>query len=359
MRMRRLFLVLAVLAIGHGAMGAQDASGDLLGRVNNLRSSLGLAPYNINGALSAAAQSQAQWMADNSLISHNRPDGSGPRSRAIASGYPSADVAENIYGGTNATLDAAWSFWVNSAIHYAGLTNTRYQEIGIGAARGSDFTTYTLVFGNPGGPAPGQRPVVAGGGGNAESAPPSYVLGLNEHGFIMHQVQPGDTLGDIALLYGYTWDDIPYMKTVNEINDNRSLEIGAVFLVPPYDGTFTPTPGGLQATATPEVEDAEVTEQAIAFGASATPVPTRSAIATSAAMPEVLALVAAEHTAEPVAVAAVATQPAPRMNTADRSGTITRKGSPPWLAIALTVQVGLLLVAGVEFARRSRRKKQR
>ena len=43
---------------------AQGAAGDLLGRINSLRASLGLPAYSLNGQLSAAAQQQAQWMAD-------------------------------------------------------------------------------------------------------------------------------------------------------------------------------------------------------------------------------------------------------------------------------------------------------
>lgn len=355
--MRRLFVIVLLLIVWE--LPAEAQGGDLLTRVNNLRTSLGLAPYTVNGALSAAAQSQAQWMADNSLISHNRPDGSSPRSRASASGYPSTDVAENIYGGTNASADAAWTFWVNSPIHYAGLTNSRYQEIGIGSASGRDFTTFALVFGNPGGPAPGQPPSINNSSGAGAAAPPSFVLGQNEQGFIMHQVQPGDTLGDIALLYGYTWDDIPYMKEVNGLQDNRSLEIGAVFLVPPYDGTYTPTPGGSgpEVTATP----APTEVVAVAQAASLTPtsVPTRITIATAAAIPESMLLPLPEATQEVMMIAAVATQPVQEMLTTETTGTITRKSSPPWLAIALTVQIGLLVVAGFEFARRSRRGNKR
>jgi hypothetical protein len=242
---------------------AQDEASDLIGRTNNLRSSMGLAPYNYNGALAAAAQSQAQWIVDNGNVSHVRTDGSGPRSRALGSGYPTADVAENIYGGTMASPDVAWTFWVNSAIHYAGLTNARYSEIGAGAAHGPWGNAYVLVFGNPGGPPPIQ-PNASGngdGGGNAVAAvpeQPSYVVGLDNFGNIMHQIQPGDTLGDIALIYGYTWDDIPYMKQINNLTDNRELEVGSVFLVPPQDGTYTPTPGdentdeSSEPTETPE-----------------------------------------------------------------------------------------------------------
>ena len=156
-----VYLVCCILVIAPGAAAqAQDAVGDLLGRINALRASVGVAPYSLNGALAAAAQSQAQWMADTGSVSHTRPDGSGPRTRALNAGYPSSDVSENIYGGSNAGVGDAWGFWVNSDIHYRGLVNNRYREIGIGIGRSSWGTTYVLVFGNPGG-LPPPRPTTA------------------------------------------------------------------------------------------------------------------------------------------------------------------------------------------------------
>src|SRR5690606_18992315 len=115
------------------------------------------------------AQSQAQWMADTGSVSHNRPDGSGPRTRAINAGYPTTDVSENIYGGSNASVGSAWNFWVNSGVHYRGLVNERYQEVGIGIAGSSWGRTYVLVFGNPGGP----PPFVPQAAGSAAAAGPA------------------------------------------------------------------------------------------------------------------------------------------------------------------------------------------
>lgn len=336
-------------SLAHG----QGAAGDLLTRINNLRASLGLPGYRINGALSAAAQGHAQWMADNANITHVRPDGSGPRTRAVNAGYPTTDVSENIYGGTNASVDTAWGFWVNSGVHYRGMVNDRFQEVGIGIATSSWGTTYVLMFGNPGGPAPFVPQTSASGGASGPSAPPSFVKGVNEQGFIMHEIQPEDTLGDIALLYGYTWDDIPYMMQVNGVADNRSLQIGAIFLVPPHDGTYTPTPGDPSESATPEPESAEE-EVTPTPPATETPTvtlqPTIAAIATAAAMPEVIALAVSSPT--PLVIAAASTEIAPAL----AGSTITRSGPSPWLGIALVVQVALLLVAGVEFVRRARRK---
>lgn len=227
-------------------VAAQDVAGDLLGRINNLRGTQGLPGYTINGSLTSAAADQARWMVDNGCaIAHVRPDGSSPRTRAAAFGYQTTDVSENIYCGSNAGTDNAWTFWINSGIHYAGLVNTRYKEIGIASARGAGGQAFVLVFGNPGGPAFVPAAPAGGGNGGAASGPPAYVLGIDKDGNILHEIQPGDTLGDIMLIYGYTWDAIPDVLALNGLaeKDIRDLAIGNVLLIPPADGTFTPTPG--------------------------------------------------------------------------------------------------------------------
>lgn len=355
--MLRRTALICLLLLGCAAAARAQDSVDLLNRVNSLRASLGLPAYRVSAALTAAAQSQAEWMASSGVISHQRPDGSGPRTRAVAAGYPSTDVSENIYGGTRAGADSAWTFWVNSPIHYNGMTNARYQEIGIGTARGSDLTTFVLVFGGPGGPAPAAARA-GGASASAPQAPPSYVVGQDAFGNIMHEVQPGDTLGDIALIYGYTWDDIAYMKQLNGLDDNRLLEVGSVFLVPPHDGTFTPTPGGAAPTAAAPAADSAAQAAAsptptASPTATATAPPSPRAIATAAAMPEVIALVPPASTGTPVALAAAANA----VPAAATGSTITRSSAiSPALVAALVLQVGLLIAAGVEFARRWRRR---
>lgn len=252
---------------------AQDIQADILRRVNDLRVSLGLPVYQLNGALNAAAFNQASWMAIAKEVSHVQPDGSRPRDRALAAGYGSAWVSENIYIGTSATANDAWRFWMNSPIHYAGLVSPNYSDVGIASAADGGWRSFVMVFGNPGGTA---STVISGGndnrvasntgnGGNtnrapaAPAAPPSFVVGLDAVGNIQHQIQPGDTLGDIALIYGYTWDDIPRMLSLNNLtqDDMRLLEVGSIFLVPPHAGTFTPTPPPTH-TPTPEAPPPDV-----------------------------------------------------------------------------------------------------
>ncbi|MCY3833048.1 MAG: CAP domain-containing protein [Chloroflexi bacterium] len=219
-------------------------------RINALRASKGLPAYAPHASLTAAANNHARWMARSGEIAHYQHDGSGPRTRAAQAGFPSSWVSENIYRGASALT--AWSWWLDSPIHYAGLVSPHYDKIGIGSASGARGNTYVLVFGNSTG-----RLLQAGNQARSAAAagPPAYVLGLDEVGNIKHQIQPGQDLGTIALIYGYTWDDIPYMLEMNGMSwdDIRLLQPGAVFLVPPKDGTFTPAPTVPAAadTATP------------------------------------------------------------------------------------------------------------
>jgi hypothetical protein len=177
------------------------------------------------------------------------------------------------------------------------------------------------------------------------------VVGLDAHGNIMHEVQPGDTLGDIALIYGYTWDDIPYMMQLNGLTNPRDLDIGSILLVPPYGGTYTPTPGeaATGATVEPTPSPPENSPTASATAApSLTPVPTQPPTSVSAI-----------DTATPggALVAAAPTTGSSQPGIAAAGGTITQSGPSPWLTIALVVQVGVLVVAGLEYVLRGRRKR--
>lgn len=145
-----LILVLVALAL-YPPPPPTHAQGDaktwLLNQINTLRGQLGIHGYALNGALGAAAQQHSEYMATTGDISHTESNGSTPSSRAAANGYTGKFVSENIYGGTLATAADAWNFWINSSVHYAGLTNSRNNEIGIGVAASERGTFFTLVFG--------------------------------------------------------------------------------------------------------------------------------------------------------------------------------------------------------------------
>lgn len=320
--MFRRCLLLAALLLWPAALQAQDPGADLARRVNSLRASQGLPAMRLNNALGVAARSQARWMAGTGLVRHTRPDGTDLRARTRAAGYPTTWVAEIIYLGRS--VADAWNFWLGSPIHYDTITGPYLQEMGLGYARAGNRWAYVIVFGNPGG-AP-----VAAGSGSRRAAPPSFVVGRDPRGFIMHRVQPDDTLGLIALIYGYSWDDLPYMRAVNGMEENDNLlQPGEIFLVPPADGTYTPTPG-TPATSTPTPT------------ASATVTPTPRPVATSASLPPAVATAARAQSAAVAAVPAAAPSPA--------------SSAPLWVVLALAAQAALLGLAAILFVLWRRRR---
>lgn len=373
-----LFLCLCLSFIQ--VVAAQDAASDLLGRINGLRASVGQPGYSLNAALSAAANAHAQWMASTGQVSHVQPDGSSPRDRARAAGYTSPWVSENIYIGTQATTGAAWNFWINSAIHYAGLTSPNYSEVGIGTASGSGGRAYVLVFGNPSPPSVStSRGSSSSGSSSAAAAPqpPSFVVGLDAQGNIMHEVQPGDTMGDIALIYGYSWSDLPYMLELNGLtwDDVRVLKVGSIFLVPPYDGTYTPTPETvLLATAPaetpaaestaetqPSIEVASVNVAAAAATPTASPSPSPAPLMTQlltpvvrqaqlTPMPSATTSGLMVRTLPPATSVAMLPTLAPIVE-AEPPGD-AEDGPPLWLIFALVAQIGILGYALWEYLRR-------
>ena len=350
MKKRCLLLSLWLLLIAM-PVSAQGTAVQLLQRVNELRASVGQAGYTSNVALASAAQNQATWMVNTGKVSHTQDDGSGPRVRAQNAGYGSNWVSENIYMGSRSGIADAWNFWINSPIHYAGMTSPNYNNIGIGVASGANGYAFVLVFGNSAGSLP-QSSSTSGNNNNPNSsnqvaAPPSFVVGVDAIGNIMHEVQAGDTMGDIALIYGYTWDVLPYMLEINGMteDDVPYLEIGSVFLVPPQDGTYTPT-------AAPPTHTPTITPTAT--------VPPRTATETmlirQMVAPATFVLPSATPTRAVIVrfVPTATPQPTPSLQEA----TVTQAGSDDTiklvLIVAVILQLGIIGFATLEFFKRAR-----
>lgn len=410
--MKRLLFLLLTWTLILPVQG-QDVASDLLGRINGLRATLGLHNYTLNPYLTAAAQNQASWMVETGQISHTQSDGSTPRTRAQAAGYASSWVSENIYMGSSATPNAAWQFWLNSPIHYRGMTSDHYYDIGIASAAGNGRTAFVLVFGNPNTSVrvappitvPQSDPYNYSGNGstanvNAAPPPPSFVVGVDENGNIMHEVQPGDTLGDILLIYGYSWDDIQRVRDLNGFTEEagRNLAIGQIVLIPPWETADTPPvaesteePGAEVAPAaveetpfiaitvmpSPTPNDTapqDATETPVWSAATFTPdpsqpteqiiptfTPTQQAVIPTATMPPTQAVIQ-QPSSTPQIVAQVVTPPDSggliepvAMNAPTRPASSGGDNQITILALAVVAQSGLLALAGFEFWRRGRK----
>lgn len=365
---------------------AQGVSGELFSRINALRAEQGLSSYSLNSALNVAAQNQAQWMVDTSRVSHVQEDGSSPKTRAQANGYNSQWVSENIYMGSSASVDSAWNFWLNSPIHYAGLTSPNYRDIGIATAQGQGGQSFVLVFGVPGSASTTTSSNNSSSSSNnqAPESAPIAIVGYDEVGNIQYQLQAGDTLGQVLLLFGYTWDDLNALLDLNQFTeaDVTALDVGQIVLVPPPQGTYTPTPvldPTVTLTAIPSATDSpQATANAPTAILQSTIIPTNESSVTSAIIPTAIPQIATievtpetigEELGQPVTYVAVtvSASPIPTLQVNSQplvSATATppieeepaseknNSGPPTWLVAAIIAQIAILLYASFEYFRR-------
>ncbi len=249
---RRLLLIVLFLVVplapglGPAPTAAQSSPAyEIIRLVNDLRASLGLPPYQINGALMAAAQGHADWMAANRSYTHAGAGGSRPQDRAAAAGYQGY-VAENIVGGTHMSPQQGLVWWQNSSIHYRTMTSTRHTEVGAGDAPSGDQNMYVLVVGQPAGYVPPSGPT-AGGADQAntdDDREPVVVIPVEvsqprEDGSIVHVVQSGQTIWDIAAVYGVDMADL-LRRNHLPANDPIILPGEAIVVRPPDNATALP-----------------------------------------------------------------------------------------------------------------------
>ncbi|GAB4575537.1 MAG: hypothetical protein Kow0077_27500 [Anaerolineae bacterium] len=248
-----VFLLTAalVLAALHAPppVRAQSPAYDIIALVNDLRASLGLPPFAVNGALMAAAQGHAEWMAANLSYTHTGAGGSTPQQRAAAAGYVGF-VSENIVGGTNMSPRQGVVWWENSAIHYRTMTSTRHIHVGAGFASNAGQNMYVLVVGVPSDYAPGGGSAAAE---NEQAKTPIIVVPVTrseprEDGSIVHEVQMGQTLWDIAAVYDV---DLATLININNLPDEPILFPGDNIYVRLPDGATLPPPGPLTHTVQP------------------------------------------------------------------------------------------------------------
>jgi len=117
----------------------------LLAAVNAARRAAGRPPLAGDPRLDAAAQAHAEDMLARSYYSHDGPDGSTPRSRVEAAGFPAASVAENI-AARHLAADETVAGWMASSDHRRNLLDPRFTSLGAGVAVGAFEHRYQVLW---------------------------------------------------------------------------------------------------------------------------------------------------------------------------------------------------------------------
>ena len=227
-------IILALSGLSSRAYAAPsfaDSAYDLINAVNALRGSNGLPAYSSNSILMYTAQNQADFMAANEMVTHYGPGGISLTSRILAAGYPLAgDLslggfrAENIIsGGEGMSAQAAVQAWMGDAPHLNTMLSPNLTEIGAGVAvkNGSVYDVIDAARPTTSGASQAVTPVyVDGTAVSPYDAPISAVVVStpNADGDVIHVVQFGQSLWQIAIDYGVRIDDIKRLN--NLVDDN-------------------------------------------------------------------------------------------------------------------------------------------
>jgi LysM repeat protein len=237
--------------------------GDVLAQVNALRAANGLAPYRVNNALTSAAQAHSDYQAATGNATHTGSGGTSPTSRAVAAGYGGSAkifVSENIASGMSMTPANAVEIWQGDSLHLNTMLSPNYTDAGAGVSSDGQVTYITLDVGyvagqagnNPGGSTRTAFPTANPGSAVQATAKPtskgfvvSPVMTVTPQpdGSIIHIVQPGEVLLNIAIAYNVK---LSKLYELNYLNDKSVIYPGQKIKIKGPDPTATPT-----ATATP------------------------------------------------------------------------------------------------------------
>jgi uncharacterized protein YkwD len=226
---------------------AQDAYSVIDG-VNALRTAQGLAPYAVSSTLMAVAQAQAEYMASTGTITHTGPDGSRPYQRGMAAGYPLAGqippgfYSENIVGGPDMSPQAAVQIWTGDAPHMNTMTSPNLQDIGAGVAVSGGMVYYVIDAARPTTSGLPQA-YTPGAAESSFSSANELIMPVtkstpNAKGEIIHEVQAGQSLWQIAIEYGVKIDQI---RALNQLSAAYLINPGDTLLIMTV-GTPTPVP---------------------------------------------------------------------------------------------------------------------
>ena len=276
--------ILTVTKHSYAAPGRMPAAAgspfDLINAVNALRASYGLVPYRINAILMNTAQAQADFMASTETVTHSGPGGIGLTARLLAAGYPLAgDLsaggfrAENISSGNeDRSAESVVDGWSGDALHLDTMISPNLAEIGAGVAIANGRVYFVIDCALP---TTDELPEGASSEPGSESSiltPTASISAAtlstpNSDGEVIHEVQPGQSLWQLAIAYDVKIDEI---KRLNDLFDDNiypgdKLLIKPAVLTPATSLPAVPgTEPGISST-NPPVDQPATSSTAITF----------------------------------------------------------------------------------------------
>ncbi len=265
-----IFLLVCFSKPLYGVNAQSVSASDVINAVNALRTSRGLDPFRVDSGLMSYAQQHADYMASIQSATHTHSDGS----TAWESG-----IQENVASGTDGLITAEivvnqiWSDY----IHLRVMVEFTSGDVGAGVALGADGNEYfvlnviggdTTVNTNQISATEVVLPTVAA----VATTPVEWIVPLttstpNAEGEVIHVVQNGQTLWNIADAYDVSIEDIRLLNIIamdsTVINIGQELLIMRVTVQPTVaEEVITPSPIEVterpSATATNGMTETEV-----------------------------------------------------------------------------------------------------
>ena len=215
----------------------------------------------------AAAQAQSEYQAAIGDITHSGQGGSTPHDRAVAAGYGGGGtiiISENIMGGRNLSAAQAVQAWQGDAPHLGTMLNPSARDAGVGIATAGDMVYMTLDTGYKAGEANSSPPGIAPSAAPPTVAPPAAGTAAatvalimpvvtatpNPDGSVIHVVQPGQVLINIAAAYNMKLSEL---LALNGLTDKSVIYPGEKLIITRASMTVTPdmTPTATSGTPTP------------------------------------------------------------------------------------------------------------
>ena len=117
----------------------------MLAIVNAARLVEGRPPLVLDPRLNAAAQAHARDMLAHTYYAHESPEGSLPRQRLFAAGFPADVVGENLAAGQT-SVENVMEAWLHSVDHRRNILEPRFTHLGVGLAVGSYQHKYKVLW---------------------------------------------------------------------------------------------------------------------------------------------------------------------------------------------------------------------